>query len=102
MTQDALAGAGPDRRTAAGIVENALGAVFDPAVVRQLRDDSPLGTLGMTPADAVCISDAVAAEAARVGLRCELGDSVLGSVDTVADLISAVVAAATPQGEAGG
>jgi hypothetical protein len=89
MTAQAL-----DRRAAASIVEEALAAVFEPAVVRQLREDSPLGMLGMTPADAVCVSDAVAQSAAAVGLECRLGDAEIGGAGTVADLVSSVQAAA--------
>jgi hypothetical protein len=94
MTAQAL-----DRRGAAGIVEEALAAVFEPAVVRQLREDSPLGMLGMAPADAVCVSDAVAQAAAAAGLECRLGDADLGGAATVADLVSAVQHAARRAGE---
>jgi hypothetical protein len=83
-----------DRRVAAGIVEDALAAVFDPAIVRRLREDSPLTVLGMTPADAVCVSDAVGEAAAAAGLDCALGDAALASADSVADLVSAVQAGA--------
>jgi hypothetical protein len=94
MTAEAL-----DRRAAASIVEDALGAVFEPAVVRQLREDSPLSMLGMAPADAVCVSDAVAQAAGAAGLECQLGDAVLGGAVTVADLVSAVQEAARRTGE---
>jgi len=90
---------GIDRRLAAGIVEDALAAVFDPAVVRQLREDSPLGVLGMTTADAVCISDAVRDAADAAGLACDLGDADLGAAVTVADLVAAVQAGARPRAE---
>ena len=90
---------GIDRRVAAGIVEDALAAVFDPGVVRQLREDSPLSVLGMTPADAVCVSDAVSDAAAASGLDCRLGDTDLGQAGTVADLVAAVQAEARRQVE---
>jgi hypothetical protein len=83
-----------DRRVAAGIVEDALAAVFDPAVVRQLREDSPLSVLGMTVADAVCVSDAVSSAARAAGLACHLGDNDLAGAVTVADLVAAVQAGA--------
>ena len=90
----------PDRRAVALAVESALGAVFDPALVRQLREDSPLAVLGMVPADAVCIADAVAHEAERAGWSCDLGDADLSTVQSVADLVAAVAADATPREEA--
>jgi hypothetical protein len=94
MTASAL-----DRRAAASIVEDALGAVFEPAVVRQLREDSPLSMLGMVPSDAVCLSDAIAHAADAAGLECDLGDATLGGAVTVADLVSAVQDAARRTGE---
>lgn len=84
-----------DRRAAAGIVEDALAAVFDPAVVRQLREDSPLSGVGMTTSDAVCVSDAVREAAAAMGLDCHLGDAELAGAGTVADLVAAVQAGAS-------
>lgn len=90
---------GVDRRLAAGIVEDALAAVFDPAVVHQLREDSPLSVLGMTASDAVCISDAVGDAADAVGLACDLGDADLGAAGTVADLVAAVQAGARPRAQ---
>lgn len=83
-----------ERRAAAGIVEDALAAVFDPAVVRQLREDSPLSVVGMTPADAVCVSDAIREAAAAAGLACHLGDADLVAAGTVADVVAAVQARA--------
>jgi hypothetical protein len=83
-----------DRRLAAGIVEDALAAVFDPDVVRRLREDSPLNVLGMTVADAVCVSDAIRIAAGSAGLACDLGDADLAGAVTVADLVSAVQAGA--------
>lgn len=79
-----------ERRDAALVVEVALGAVFDAGLVRQLREDSPLSVLGMVPADAVCVADAVEQEAARMGWSCRLGDDDLGAAASVADLVSAV------------
>jgi hypothetical protein len=90
---------GVDRRLAAAIVEDALAAVFDPTVVRQLREDSPLSVLGWTTADAVCVSDAVSAAAGAAGLDCLLGDTELGAAGTVADLVAAVQAGAQPRAE---
>jgi hypothetical protein len=87
-----------DRREAAGVVEDALAAVFDPAVVRQLRADSPLSVLGMTTADAVCVSDAIRDAAEAVGFDCDLGDSDLGEAATLADLVAAVQAGARRAG----
>jgi hypothetical protein len=78
---------------AAGLVEDALSEVFDATVVAGLREDSPLSTLGMVPADAVCIADAVAAAASRAGQACSLGDAdfVVEADLTVADLVEAVL-----------
>jgi hypothetical protein len=83
-----------DHRIAAGIVEDALSAVFSPEVVRGLREDSPISGIGMMPADAVCIADAVAAAADAAGLGCRLSDEDFTAVHTVADLVSAVETAA--------
>ncbi len=83
-----------EHRVAAGIVEDALTSVFDPAVVRGLREDSPLAAVGMMPADAVCIADAVAVAAERVGLVCHLDDAAFATAQSVADLVRAVEAAA--------
>lgn len=81
---------GLDRRDAALIVEVGLTAVFDAGLVRQLREDSPLSVLGMVPADAVCVADAVEQEAGRLGWSCRLGDDDLAAAVTVADLVTAV------------
>jgi len=82
-----------DRRTVAGLVEDALGEVFEPTVVAGLREDSPMSTLGMTPADAISIADAVALAAQRSGLTCLLDDAdfVVEGDLTVADLVDAVM-----------
>ena len=82
----------PDRRAAALVVEAALAAVFDAALVRQLREDSPLTVLGMVPADAVALADAIARESERAGWACVLGDAELAGLVSVADLVSVVQA----------
>jgi ethanolamine utilization microcompartment shell protein EutS len=79
-----------DHRLAAGIVEDALCRVFAPDVVGRLREDSPLSALSITPADAVCIAEAIATAAERGGLVCHLGDADFVGAQTVADLVSAV------------
>ena len=79
-----------ERRDAALIVEVALSTVFDPGLVRQLREDSPLSVLGMVPADAVCVADAVEQEAGRLGWVCRLGDDDLADAASVAELVTAV------------
>lgn len=84
---------------AAVIVEQALAAVLDPAVVRQLRPDSPLAPAGLTPADAVCVADAVAEAAEQAGWTCLLGDADLAGAETVADIVRAAAQAAAPVGE---
>ena len=85
-----------ERRDAALIVEAALCAVFDAGLVRQLREDSPLSVLGMVPADAVCVADAVEQEAGRRGWACRLGDDQLAGAASVADLVIAVQERAEP------
>ncbi len=85
-----------DRREAALVVQEALAAVLDPALVASLREDTPLAAAGMTPADAVCVADAAADAAARRGVTCALGDADFATVVTVADLVEAV------RGRAGG
>jgi hypothetical protein len=81
-----------DHRLAAGIVEQALMAVFDPDLVRRLREDSPLAALGMVPADAVAVADAVESSAADLGVSCLLSDADLATATTVAELVVAVQA----------
>jgi len=80
-------------RVAAAMVEEALGRVFDPAVVSGLREDSPLTVLGMAPADAVCVADALGDVAQERGLACDLGDADLSAAGSVADLIRVVAGA---------
>ena len=79
-----------EHRAAATVVEEALVAVFDPDLVRRLREDSPLAVVGMIPADAVAVADAVARAAADVGVSCVLTDADVDGVETVADLVAAV------------
>jgi hypothetical protein len=79
-----------ERREAAVITESALGCVFDAALVRTLREDSPLAALGWADADAVVVSDAVAQEAVRRDVTCRLGDAAFTGVATVRDLIDVV------------
>ena len=79
-----------ERRRAAGMVEDALARVFDAEVVVRLRADSPLDVVGMTPADAVCIADAVAEAAEASGRSCRLDDADFAHAATVADLVAAV------------
>lgn len=83
-----------DHRTAAAIVEDALVAVYDAAVVRRLREDSPLEALGMSAADAICVADAVAASAVAAGHTCVLVDADFADAVTVADLVGRVQARA--------
>jgi len=98
------AGAGPDYRTAAVIVEDALAMVFPADLVARLRPDSPLAGLGMTPADAVCVCDAVADVAGRAGLSCDLSDADLADADldgprTVGDLVGTVLRRLSSEGD---
>ncbi len=81
---------GSERTTHAAIAEEALRRVFDSQSVAGLREDSPLAMLGMTPADVVCLADAVARAAQERSLTCMLGDADLAGLTTVADLIDAV------------
>lgn len=75
---------------AALVVEQGLAAVFDPGLVRQLREDSPLSSVGMVAADAVCLSDAIGGAAAAAGWRCALDDAAWDGVETVGRLVEAV------------
>lgn len=79
-----------DRRTAGLLVEEALAAVFDADAVKGLRPDSPLSAVGVTPADLVCLAEAIADAASARGGICILDDLSLSDVITVADLIDAV------------
>ena len=77
---------------AASLTQDALAAVFDPASVALLREDSPLSAVGLTDADMVAVADAIAEAAAREGLVCILTDADVSGVTTVSDLIAGVVA----------
>ena len=79
-----------DHRTAAAIAEAGLAAVFAPDVVARMREDSPLSALGLTPADLVCVSDAVADAAVARGRVCLLDDADLDGLESVADLVRAI------------
>ena len=64
-----------------------------------LREDSALSAVGMTPADAVCVADALDLAARRAGLDCARDDAdfaVEGDL-TVADLINAVMKGMTEE-----
>ena len=80
-----------DRRLAGLLVQEALGAVVDPAIVATLREDSPLAAAGLSVTDAVCVADGVATAAADRGLACALTDDDLAGATTVADVVDAVV-----------
>lgn len=79
-----------DRRAAAAVVQEALAAVLDPALVPTLREDTPLAAAGMTSADAVCVADAVAAAGLARGIDGYLGDADFATAVTVGDLVEAV------------
>lgn len=79
------------RSQAQAVVDAALARVFPADVVTGLRADSPLSALGMTDADAVCLSDAVGDAAASVSFRCVIDDDAMASVRTIADLVDEVV-----------
>ena len=67
------------------VTRDALTRVFGHTVVDQLRPDSPLmgtalvSSVGMAPADAIAVADAVQERAAREGALCLLGDDVFAS-----------------------
>lgn len=87
------------------VTHDALARVFGHTVVDQLRPDSPVmgsglaSSIGMTPADAIAVSDAVEQRAAREGALCLLGNEVFASdaegdaTITLADLEAGVAAA---------
>lgn len=81
-----------DRRTAAMLAETGLAAVFAADVVSGLREDSPLVGVGLTAADLVCLSDAIAAAAAARGCDCVLDDADVEGLTTVADLVGVIEA----------
>lgn len=91
---------------ARAVAHEALGQVFDPALVTLLREDSaltgPESVVGMGPADAVALADAVAAVAQREGATCELRDVDLAAEGLrEGDLVSSIAQSwtdATPGG----
>jgi len=59
-----------DRRLAGLLVQEALGAVVDPAIVATLREDSPLAAAGLSVTDAVCVARrGDGGRRSRVGVR---------------------------------
>lgn len=82
-----------DQATASSLAESALAAVLGPEVVSGLRQDSPLAGVGLTAADLVCVSDAIAEAATRHGVHCVLDDGDLGGLETVSDLVAAIAMA---------
>ena len=79
-----------DRQVASALAESGLSAVVGPEIVSRLREDSPLALVGLSTADLVCVSDAVARAADARGLDCVLVDSDLAGLDTVADLVTVI------------
>lgn len=87
------------------VAHDALVRVFGATVVDPLRPDSPLigsglsSSIGMRPADAIAVADAVQQRAAREGAECLLGNDVFSSdaegdaTVTLADLEAAIAAA---------
>ena len=88
-----------DHHVAAQVAEEALRSVFDPQAVSALREDSPLAAIGLASADVVCVADAVAQAAVDRGITCVLDDDAMENVETVADLVQAIIEAAAPSGE---
>ena len=81
-----------DRTSAAALAEAGLTAVVGPGIVAGLREDSPLARIGLTSADLICLSDAIANAATTAGAHCVLDDADMVDLVTVADLVSAVAA----------
>lgn len=87
------------------VTRDALSRVFGHTVVDQLRPDSPLmgtvlaSSIGMVPADAIAVADAIEQRAAREGALCLLGNDVFASDSegdatmTLADLEAGVARA---------
>ncbi len=87
------------------VTRDGLSRVFGHTVVDQLRPDSPLmgtvlaSSIGMVPADAIAVADAIEQRAAREGALCRLGDDVFVSDSegdatmTLADLEAGVARA---------
>lgn len=94
-----------DRALVRTVAHDALTRVFGRTVVDPLRPDSPLmgtamaSSVGMVPADAIAVADAVQERAAREGARCVLGNDVFASdaegdaTVTLADLEEGIAAA---------
>lgn len=82
-----------DQHTAGSLAQSALAAVLGPEVVSGLRQDSPLAGVGLTAADLVCVSDAVADAATRRGVHCVLDDGDLDGLERVSDLVAAIAKA---------
>lgn len=80
-----------DRSTAAALAEQGLAAVFGAQIVAGLREDSPLAGIGLSAADLVCVSDAIADAAEIRDIDCVLGDADMDGLTTVADLVSVIV-----------
>ncbi len=83
-----------DRSVAAALAERGLAAVVGEDIVATLREDSPLEGIGLTDADLVCVSDAIASAAATRGQDCVLTDGDVVGLVTVADLVTAIAARA--------
>ena len=79
-----------DRGVAAALAERGLAAVVGEHIVAALREDSPLEGIGLTEADLVCVSDAIASAACAQGEDCVLTDEDVVGLVTVADLVSAI------------
>ncbi len=94
----------PDPSLIRTVARDALTRVFGAVVVDPLRPDSPLigsglgSSLGMTPADAVAVADAVHQRAAREDAECWIDDEVFASdaegdpTVTLADLEAGIAA----------
>lgn len=101
-----------DRALVRTVARDALTRVFGHTVVDQLRPDSPLigtamvSSVGMVPADAIAVADAVEQRAAREGARCRLGNETFASdaegdaTITLADLEAGIAAAWVGEGHA--
>jgi hypothetical protein len=81
-----------ERAAAASLAERGLAAVVGVDIVATVREDSPLDGMGLTEADLVCVSDAVASAAAEGGAECVLTDFDVDGLVTVADLVTAIAA----------
>ena len=79
-----------ERGRAAALAERGLAAVVGEDIVATLREDSPLEGIGLTEADLVCVSDAIAAAASARSVDCVLSDEDVVGLVTVADLVTAI------------